>query len=325
MQTFASWVSLPENRSARVAVARLASCLCRRRFRPELTPLLLHGPSGAGKSHLASALLSRVGQRRPDCLTTLLAARDLLDADPDSLTTADLIVVEDIQHLPRRALERAAESLVGLLDRSRARRQCVLLTAVGGPAELPGLPGRLTSRLAAGLVIRLDPLGPDSRRAFLGDRAQRRRLPLEPAVLDWLAEQLPGSTRQLEGALTRLKMLARLNSQAPTLPEVIAALRTETELQRPDMERIAHRVCAYFQVEPRQMQSRQRRRTVLLSRQVGIYLARKLTGLSLQQIGSYFGGLDHSTVLHACRKVEQALGEDLTLSGAVRQLTLELA
>jgi chromosomal replication initiator protein len=160
MQTFASWVSLPENRSARVAVARLAGCLCNRRFRPHLTPLLLHGPSGTGKSHLASALLTRVSQRRPDCLTSLLTARDLLEVDPDSLSTADLIVVEDLQHLPQRTLERASEGVVGLLDRSRARRQYLLLTASGGPAELPGLPGRLTSRLAAGLVVRLDPLGP---------------------------------------------------------------------------------------------------------------------------------------------------------------------
>jgi chromosomal replication initiator protein len=325
MPTFASWVPLPENRSARVAVARLAGCLCRRRFRPELTPLLLHGPSGAGKSHLVSALLARVSQCRPDCLTTLLTARDLLDADPESLDSADLIGVEDLQHLPRQALERAMESLVGLLDRSRARRQYLVLTANGGPAELPGFPGRLTSRLTAGLVVRLDSLGPASRRAFLEHQAQRRNLPLEPAVLDWLAEHLPGSARQLEGILTRLETLAHLNGRTPTLPEVVAALQVETELQRPSVERIARRVCAYFQVEPRQMQSRQRCRPILLSRQVGIYLARKLTGLSLQQIGAYFGGLDHSTVLHACRKVEQALNEDLTLSGAVHQLATELA
>jgi len=325
MQTFASWISLPENCSAQVAVTRLAGCLCHRRFRPELAPLLLHGPSGTGKSHLAAALLARVSQRRPDCLTTLLTARDLLDADLDAMAPADLIVVEDLQHLPQRTLERATEALVGLLDRSRARRQYLVLTANGGPAELPGLPGRLTSRLTAGLVVRLDPLGSASRRAFLKSCGQRRGLSLEPAVLDWLAEALPGSARQLEGTLTRLETLAHLNGRTPDLSEAATLLRTETELQRPSVERIAHRVCAYFQVEPRQMQSRQRRRPILLSRQVGIYLARKLTGLSLQQIGAYFGGLDHSTVLHACRKVEQALHEDLTLSGAVHQLATELA
>ena len=91
------------------------------------------------------------------------------------------------------------------------------------------------------------------------------------------------------------------------------------------MERIAQRVGRYFQVEPRQLQSRARSRNALLPRQVGMYLARQLTELSLQQIGAYFGGRDHSTVLHACRKVEEAMAHDRTLSGAVRQLHADLA
>ncbi|HYT93717.1 MAG TPA: helix-turn-helix domain-containing protein, partial [Gemmataceae bacterium] len=90
------------------------------------------------------------------------------------------------------------------------------------------------------------------------------------------------------------------------------------------VERIAERVGGYFRVEPAQLQSRRRYRGVLLPRQVGMYLARQLTGLSLEQIGAYFGGRDHSTVLHACRKVEQALDSDAALSGAVRQLHAEL-
>ncbi|MGH7226914.1 MAG: helix-turn-helix domain-containing protein, partial [Gemmataceae bacterium] len=81
----------------------------------------------------------------------------------------------------------------------------------------------------------------------------------------------------------------------------------------------------YFQVEPRQLQERGRTRQTLLPRQIGMYLARRLTALSLQQIGAYFGGHDHSTVLHACRKVEQALAHDAGLCGAVRQLHADLA
>jgi chromosomal replication initiator protein len=106
---------------------------------------------------------------------------------------------------------------------------------------------------------------------------------------------------------------------------VAAHFRDEVDARRPTVERIVQRVGRYFQVEPQQMQSRCRSRQTLLPRQVGMYLARRLTKLSLQQIGAYFGGRDHSTVLHACRKVEQALAHDVTLSGAVRQLHADLA
>jgi chromosomal replication initiator protein len=99
----------------------------------------------------------------------------------------------------------------------------------------------------------------------------------------------------------------------------------EAEANRPTVERIVQRVGRYFQVEPRQLQARSRARGTLLPRQIGMYLARQLTELSLQQIGAYFGGRDHSTVLHACRKVEKALACDARLSGAVRQLHADLA
>ena len=144
-------------------------------------------------------------------------------------------------------------------------------------------------------------------------------------VLDWLAEHTPGSARQLEGALVRLHNLTAVLGRAPFLEEVADAFRQDSDLHAPTMERIAQRVCRYFQVPPGQMCSRRRSREVMLPRQVGMYLARQLTSLSLEQIGTYFGGRDHSTVLHACRKVEQALTSDAHLSGAVRELRADLA
>ena len=90
------------------------------------------------------------------------------------------------------------------------------------------------------------------------------------------------------------------------------------------MERIAHHVSGYFRVEARALQSRRRHRNVLWPRQVGMYLARRLTGLTLDQIGAYFGGRDHTTVLHACRKVTEAVERDEVLSGAVQQLHADL-
>jgi chromosomal replication initiator protein len=341
MQTFANWLPLAENEAARLAVDRVADCVCGRGPRRAINPLFLYGPAGAGKSHLVSALLAQVGQRAPDLQVALLAAADfeaLLLAPPcipparggdtgggleelKSARQADLLVVEDVHFLPARI----EESFVHLMDRGLARGQQLVFTATAGPAQLSHLPARATSRLGSGLVVGLRPLSPHSRRAFLQDRIKRRGLNVEAHVADWLAEHLTGSVRQLEGAIARLAELARLHGQRLN-PETLAEhFGVEAAANRPSVERIAQRVGRYFQVEPRRLQERSRSRGTLLPRQVGMYLARQLTELSLQQIGAYFGGRDHSTVLHACRKVEKALAHDVRLSGAVRQLHADLA
>jgi chromosomal replication initiator protein len=201
----------------------------------------------------------------------------------------------------------------------------MIFTASTGPGQLAHLPARLTSRLAGGLVVSLQPFSPASRLAFLRDRVQRRQLAVGGDVLAWLAEHLSGSGRHLEGAVARLEALARLHNRLPDVDTVAGHFRAEVEAAEPTVERIAQRVGRYFQVEPRQLQSRRRSRNALLPRQVSMYLARRLTPLSLEQIGAYFGGRDHSTVLHACHKVEQALTHDAVLSGAVRQLHADLA
>jgi len=148
---------------------------------------------------------------------------------------------------------------------------------------------------------------------------------VDAPVTAWLADHIASSARQLEGAVARLETLIRLHNGTPDLQTIAGHFQTDAEAHRPTVERIAQRVGRYFQVEPRQLQSRQRSPGTLLPRQVGMYLARQLTELSLQQIGAYFGGRDHSTVLHACRKVAQALERDVTLCGAVRQLHADLA
>jgi chromosomal replication initiator protein len=119
--------------------------------------------------------------------------------------------------------------------------------------------------------------------------------------------------------------LTRALGRPADLAEVAEAFREDAETCKPTVERIAQRVGRYFAVAPRQMCSRRRSRQALLPRQVGMYLARQLTEMSLEQIGAFFGGRDHSTVLHACRKVEQALDSDPQLSGAVRTLRADLA
>jgi chromosomal replication initiator protein len=170
----------------------------------------------------------------------------------------------------------------------------------------------------------MEPLGPLSRLALLQDKAQRRQLAVSREVLVWLAEHLRGGVRQLEGAVLQLETLTRLQKPPLDLADVAAQFRSQLEGTCPTIERIVQRVGSYFQVEPRRLRSQRRHRQILLPRQVGMYLARRLTGLSFGQIGSHFGDRDHSTVLHACRKIERILPHDAVLSGAVRQLQADL-
>ena len=326
MQTLAQWVSSPENRSALAAVEGVAECVCSRASRRAINPLFLHGPSGVGKTHLVAGLAARVAERGLGLSAVLLTAGDF-DRDPEEASAelaaarqADLVAVEDVHRLSARVVE----AVVQLLDRGLARQVQFVFTAAVGPAQLERLPARLTSRLASGLIVGLEPPGPTSRREFLRDRVARRGLTVDPAVLDWLAEHVGGSGRQLDGAVARLEALTQLHDASPGVEVVAESFRTDADAHRASVERIAQRVGRYFRVETRRLQGRDRSRQALLPRQIGMYLARRLTDLSLDQIGAYFGGRDHSTVLHACRKVEQALADDLALSGAVRELQADL-
>jgi chromosomal replication initiator protein len=321
------WVTTPESRFAHAAVRRVADCVCSRNQRRRFNPLFLHGPTGTGKTHLVCALADEITRRCPDLVVSLLPAGDCAGPSPEgpaewveAAASCDLLVVENVQHLPQREVE----TFIRILDNRLARQQQTVFTGSAGPAQLTRLPARLTGRLACGLVVGLELLSAPSRLALLRERAERRRLSVGQDVLAWVSEQVGGSARQLEGALNRLETLSRLYGRSPDLASVAEQFQTEAEATRPTVERIAQRVETYFRVEPGRLRSRRRGRDALLPRQVGMYLARLLTPLSLGQIGAYFGGRDHSTVLHACRKVEQALARDSSLSGAVRQLHADL-
>jgi chromosomal replication initiator protein len=254
---------------------------------------------------------------RPDQDTV---ARETAREAVESLLRSDILVVEDVHHLRGEV----SEGVVGLFDRRLARQGQMVFTASVGPAQLSDLPGRLTSRLASGLVVGLSLLAPESRLLYLTERARSRQLALRNEVLRWLAKRLAGSARQLEGALDRLKRYAQVHPAPVDIPMIATLFRDESAAASPTVERIANRVSAFFHVGPGALRSRRRVRHALLPRQVGMYLARRLTGLSLESIGAYFGGRDHSTVLHACRKVEKTVSHDAGLSSAVRQLCADL-
>jgi chromosomal replication initiator protein len=330
--TLARFVATPENRSGLMAVQRVATCLGSRRAKRATNPLYLHGMPGTGKTHLVTGLVEEVTRRSPDLVVTMIAASECRanwavssarEVDNCLVTDArqgDLVVVEDLQYLPASS----AEFFVQLTDDMVAHQVQLVVTASKGPRQL-GFSSRLASRLAGGLVVGLEPLAPAGRLLFLQDKAQRRQMPVSQEVLAWLANHLGGGGgRQLEGALNQLEALLQTHRLPLDVALVARQFRDLSGAAEPTVERIARRVSGHYHLEHRRLQSSRRSRNVLLPRQVSMYLARRLTRLSLDQIGAYFGGRDHATVLHACRKIKKAMGTDAVLAGTIRQLQLDL-
>ncbi len=333
--TFARIVATPENRLAVAVLEELANALRSPTPRRIVSPIYIYGPPGSGKSLLLSALEAevhgakqrrRVARIRADGFDQLAQTPEI--AAWQDLVDADLLLLEDVHLLRVRSGEEqavASEALVRLFDERQASDRALVVTADVAPCNLDELPSRLTGRLGSGIMAPLPSMAAPSRLLLLEKFAQRRQLAVAPNVMAWLANNLSGSGRELEGAVTRLQELVRHSAKPIDLKTVAREFRPQVESRTMTAEHIAGRVGDYFRVEIKQLQSRRRFSGIQTPRQVGMYLVRRLTNLSLEEIGAYFGGRDHSTVLHACRKIERTLSVDGELSNAVQHLhsTLE--
>jgi chromosomal replication initiator protein len=237
------------------------------------------------------------------------------------LRDCDLLVLEDVHLLPARE----ANAVCELLDCRASRRRATVVTANAGPAWLRRLPQRLTSRLAAGLVVQLKPLSAASRRVLLETTAAARGIRLTLEALDWLAQQGSGGARTVLGLLNNLSGAAVAFPGPLDRADVIELLsRTEAPAaSSQDVAQVIKRVAAAFAVTEKELMGASRLRKFMVPRQVAMYLARETCGLSLPRLGTAFGR-DHTTVLHACRKVELEIGSDVQLAGLVEQLLAEL-
>lgn len=298
------WIDLPENHSAGRAVHAFGTCCIQGLEQPTL---LLHGPPGSGKSHLVQDLVRRVLTASSERTAQVHAAADLgreLQLPPierrdlmRSLAGSDLLVLEDVQHLPRLV----ADDIATVLDRRTNRRKPSLLTAGTPPAQLT-TSARLASRLTGGLVIGITPLAQASRRTLAEALSVEHSLKLTPDVLTWLARH-PGGARPIIGELRQLATLAQFHPPPLSLELIQRELPALAEDSTP-LDRIIQCVASHFRITPKLLCGKSRLKNVVWPRQVAMYLARQ-QGMSLVAIGRRFAQRDHTTVLHSCTKVEQ--------------------
>ncbi len=307
--TFAEFVVGPSNRLAHAACRAICG-------QPGAlyNPLFVHGASGLGKTHLLQAACSELAHANPGLQVTYVSCETFvndyvraietgqLQAFRDSARRSDLLVIDDVQFLANR--ESSQEELFHTFNVLYQSKRQIVLSADSPPAEIPTLEDRLTSRFSWGLVAKIDLPTRETRQAILQKKARLRGCEISNDVLDYIAERVESNIRALEGALTKLMMASQVNDRPIDLEMARALLPPPRGSEQPlQVSNILKAVSEHFGIRLQELLGRKRNRSVNFPRQVAMYLARRLTTLSLEEIGMHFDGRDHSTILHAERLI----------------------
>ncbi len=333
--TFTTFVIGGSNRLAHAAALEVAGAFST----PQqlFNPLFVHGNVGLGKTHLLHAISWDVKQRRPEAqvlyltaerfmsgFVQALRARDAL-AFKEKLRKIDILLIDDMEFLQGPTIQQEfCHTLNSLIDGGRQ----VVVAADRAPTQLDKLDMRMRSRLGGGLVAEIGGMDYDLRHKILAKRAvescaETRGLAIPETVLAFLAERLTESGRELEGAVHRLRASFQLTDQPVTLEiaeQIVRDLMRGTEPRRVRIDDILRTVSKHYGVNRGDLLSGRRNRSIVRPRQIGMYLAKLLTSRSLPEIGRRFGNRDHTTVLHAIRKIEQLMNDDNQLREEIELL-----
>ncbi|KQM63779.1 chromosomal replication initiator DnaA [Sphingomonas sp. Leaf17] len=304
---------------------------------PRFSPLFLHSGTGLGKTHLMHAIGHSVIAANPGARVLAMSAErfmfDFVQAmrNRDTFTfksrlrSADLLLVDDLQFIAGK--DSTQEEFFHTVNEVMAAGKRLVISADRCPQALDGVEARIVSRMGAGLVADIKSPEAALRRAIL----DRKMVDLPDAqvpedVLDLLANRIHASIRELEGALNRLVAYAQLSGERVDLGFAQATLGDSLRgaQRRVTIDEIQKLVSAHFELKPLDLISARRSRAIARPRQIAMYLAKRLTTRSLPEIGRKFGGRDHSTVIHAVRKIEELRDQDREIDGAVRVLMREL-
>lgn len=335
-QTFETFILGKANALAHAAALRVADAEAKAPL--SFNPLFLHSAAGLGKTHLLNAIAWRIRQRHPERKVLFLTAerfmynfiaalkqRDTL-AFKDQFQSVDVLLIDDFQFLQGKTMQAEfCHTFNSLVD---AKRQ-VVVAADLPPAQLDTIDQRMRSRLMGGLVVDIEMPELELRRAILASRMgeMAKKNPgfsLSEEVAEFIANKITGGGREIEGALNRIVAYQQFNNTQPVSLD-LAAMVLRDMSQNPDQCRvkiddILKVVGRHYNVQRADLLSPRRSRAVVVPRQIGMYLAKKLTPRSLPEIGRRFGGRDHSTVLHAVRKIEDQMRTDERLAREVALL-----
>jgi chromosomal replication initiator protein len=316
-QTFTSFVEGKSNQLARAASIQISN-----NPGSEYNPLYIYGGVGLGKTHLIHAIGNQIKKNNPaanllyvncerfvsDMVKALQHSK--MNEFKDSYRSLDALLVDDIQFLADKS--RSQEEFFHTFNSLYESGAQMVITCDRFPKEIEGLEDRIRSRLGWGLAVDIKPADLETRVAILNSKAERVNVHLPEDVSFFIAERFKSNIRELEGALKRVVAHARFTGQSITQDFTRLALKELLAVQDKlvTIDNIQKLVAEYYKIRVADLLSSRRNRSITRPRQIAMSLAKALTRHSLPEIGNAFGGRDHTTVLHACRKVTELRNED---------------
>jgi chromosomal replication initiator protein len=327
--TFETFVIGSSNRFAHAASVAVAESPAK-----AYNPLFIYGSSGLGKTHLLHAIghyATTLGNARfVRYVSTEEFTNDFINSLRDDKTQAfqrryrdvDILLIDDIQFLENR--ERTQEEFFHTFNTLHNSNKQLVITSDRSPKQLATLEDRLRTRFEWGLLADIQPPDLETRIAILQKKAAQERLFAPPDVLEFIASRISNSIRELEGALIRVTAFASLTRspvQLALAEEVLRDFIPDGSGPEINADQIMASTADYFGVSLEDLRGHSRSRVLVNARQVAMYLCRELTDLSLPRIGQAFGGRDHTTVMHADRKIRQQMAERRSLYNQIAELT----
>ncbi len=319
--TFDSFVQGKSNQLARAASSQVAQ-----NPGEAYNPLFIYGGVGLGKTHLVHAVGNAIAASKPNAKVVYLHSErfvadmvkalqhNAIDEFKRYYRSVDALLIDDIQFFAGK--ERSQEEFFHTFNALLEGQQQVIMTCDRYPKEVDGLEERLKSRFGWGLTVAIEPPELETRVAILMNKAQLSGIELPNEVAFFIAKRIRSNIRELEGALRRVIANAQFTGKPITMDFAKEALRDLLALQDKlvTIENIQKTVAEYYKIRVADLLSKRRNRSIARPRQLAMALCKELTNHSLPEIGDAFGGRDHTTVLHACRKIHELREEDSRMS-----------
>ncbi len=299
-------------------------------------PLFIHGGVGLGKTHLLQAVCQKLLEKFDEARILYLSCDSFINQFITAVESGemaqfrnryrhvDMLVIDDIHFFAGR--DRTQEEFFHTFNTLYQSHKQIILSADAAPSEIPALEERLVSRFNWGLVARIEKPCYETRVAILQKKSRMRGLSLPEDVICYIAANIETNTRELEGAITKIQGMSMLRDGQIDLELAKEALGdgASTDQRRVTIQQICDAVTQYFNVRLSDLQSKKRHKSIAFPRQVCMFLARRYTRYSLEEIGGYFGGRDHTTVLHAVRTVDQDCKDDREIAKQITHLEGQL-
>jgi chromosomal replication initiator protein len=326
--TFDTFVEGKSNEMAKAAASQVANNSGR-----SYNPLLMYGGVGLGKTHLMQAVGNEILRLKPDANVLYLHSQRFVQDMVKALQSGtmqdfmqyyrsiDALLIDDIQFFAKKL--RSQEEFFHLFNSLLERGAQMILTSDKYPREIDGLEDRLKSRFVWGLTVEVEAPDLETRVAILMKKAEAEEVALDHEVAFFIAERIRSNVRELEGALRRVIANARFTGSRISIEQVRRALRDLFAIQdrQISIDNIQRTTAEYFNIKIGDLLSKRRNRSIARPRQLAMALAKELTNHSLPEIGDAFGGRDHTTVLHACRKVVELRGTSLDIAEDYKNLS----